>query len=338
MPAERSRAGATVPRSAIPASTGKGDAAREDPLARGSIGELQRARILAAVTEVVHELGAGRVTVAHIVTRSGVSRRTFYEIFEDRDSCLLAAFDQAAERANAALLDAYENAAGRWEQQLRATLAALLRFLEQEPALGGLLVVDVLATERHVLERRAQLLDELIDALHRDGRRARPGSPQPPRIVAEGAVGAALALVHARMLAATSPSLSGLLNPLMAMIVLPYLGPAAAERERAQPTPRARRRSSPTADPLRALDMRLTYRTVRVLQAIAEHPAASGRGVADASGVSDQGQMSKLLARLRQLGLIDNAAAGRGRGEPNAWVLTTQGHEVERAIRARTAS
>jgi DNA-binding HxlR family transcriptional regulator len=57
--------------------------------------------------------------------------------------------------------------------------------------------------------------------------------------------------------------------------------------------------------------------------------------VADASGVLDQGQMSKLLWRLEHLGLIANEAP-RARGEANAWALTDKGHEVERAIRAQT--
>ena len=78
--------------------------------------------------------------------------------------------------------------------------------------------------------------------------------------------------------------------------------------------------------------MRLTYRTVRVLMAVAAHPCASNRQVADAAGVSDQGQMSKLLARLQHLGLIENAGTGSARGEPNAWTLTTTGHHVERIV------
>jgi DNA-binding MarR family transcriptional regulator len=86
--------------------------------------------------------------------------------------------------------------------------------------------------------------------------------------------------------------------------------------------------------------MRLTYRTVRVLLAIAvlggRGSNPSGRQVADASGVADQGQMSKLLTRLQNLGLIHNSASGRGKGEPNAWALTPKGEDVERAIRAQT--
>ena len=121
----------------------------------------------------------------------------------------------------------------------------------------------------------------------------------------------------------------------MGMIVLPYRGVQAAERESRRRAPRLRLPQVAPADPLRDLDMRLTYRTVRVLSAVAEHPGASGRQIADASGVADQGQMSKLLRRLEGLGLID--AGCQDRGVSHAWRLTAKGREVERGIRSQTS-
>jgi len=254
------------------------------------------------------------------------------------------------------VIPAYESP-GAWEQRIRAGLAALLGFLDEEPAMGGLLVVDALAAERPVLERRAKVVDALIDAVHQGGARpkglagsgngpvnhgagGRRAAARPPRLVAEGAVGAVLAVIHARLSARDPKPLAGLLNPLIGMIVLPYQGPEAAERELGRQTPKLRRRPTPAApaNPLRELGMRLTYRTVRVLLAIAEHPGASSREVADASGISDQGQMSKLLWRLEHLGLVDTAVRHHGRGEPNAWSLTPKGREVERTIRLQTGT
>ena len=304
---------------------------------RERVVEIQRARILTAITELVREQGVAAINVGHVVGRSGVSRRTFYELFSDRDDCLLAAFEQALQRAATAVLPAYQ-APGPWEQRIRAGLAALLGFLDQDPAIGGLLVVDALAAKPPVLERRAGVVNALIDAVHQGG--ARPhGGPgrRPRRIVAEGAVGAVLAIVHARLSERDPKPLAGLLNQLMGMIVLPYRGHEAAERELERSAPKLRKRPElPPADPLRELDMRLTYRTVRVLLAIAEQPGATSRAVADASGITDQGQMSKLLWRLEHLGLIANGAEGHTRGEPNAWSLAARGQEVERAIRAQT--
>jgi DNA-binding MarR family transcriptional regulator len=121
------------------------------------------------------------------------------------------------------------------------------------------------------------------------------------------------------------------------MLVLPYLGPAAARRELRRAVPSIPNGVGTVAlDPLRDLDMRLTYRTVRVLLAIGSqdgrgsHP--SNRQVADEAGIRDQGQVSKLLSRLQQLGLIRNAGTPTVKGEPNAWELTAKGAQVREAI------
>ena len=88
------------------------------------------------------------------------------------------------------------------------------------------------------------------------------------------------------------------------------------------------------ADPLGGVSMRLTYRTARVLEGIAEYPGASNRQVGDHAGISDPGQVSKLLARLERLGLLANrTGGGRVLGEPNAWSLTAKGEMVARNIR-----
>jgi AcrR family transcriptional regulator len=292
------------------------------------------------MTELVRERGVGGVTVAHIVGRSGVSRRTFYELFEDREGCMLAAFDRAIEHAAAVVLPAHQAAAGGWLDQTRVGLGALLEFLDCEPAMGGLCIVDALAGERSVLEHRARVLDALVDAVHRGAQEYRGSARRPARIVAEGVVGAVLAVLHARLTAPNPRPLAGLCNQLMGIVVLPYLGPAAAERELKRPTPRRRAPTQPRRDPLRDLDMRLTYRTVRVLLAIAELGGQgsnpSSRQVADASGIADQGQISKLLWRLEHLGLIANTTTGHSKGLPNAWTLTPKGQHIEQTIRTQT--
>jgi DNA-binding IclR family transcriptional regulator len=80
--------------------------------------------------------------------------------------------------------------------------------------------------------------------------------------------------------------------------------------------------------------MRLTYRTARVLEAIATWPGVSNRGVGEHAGVSDQGQISRLLARLERLGLAENSGEGHTRGEANEWRLTSRGLQVTQTIRA----
>jgi predicted MarR family transcription regulator len=73
--------------------------------------------------------------------------------------------------------------------------------------------------------------------------------------------------------------------------------------------------------------------TVRVLQCIECRPDASNRDVAQEAGIKDQGQISKLLARLERLGLTTNAGDGYTKGEPNAWQLTPLGEQVAQRLR-----
>jgi AcrR family transcriptional regulator/DNA-binding MarR family transcriptional regulator len=291
--------------------------------------------MLSAMTEVAAERGAGNVTVAHVVARSGVSRRTFYDLFEDREDCLMAALEDALGRFAERVVPVYGEP-GRWRERIRRALSALLEALRDEPAQARLVVVESLAAGPIAMECRARVTGALIAAVDEGREEARPGQG-PPELAAEGVVGAVLSVIHARLVGGGSGALTDLVNQLMGVIVLPYLGPAAARRELTRPAPDVRaQRGAVRGDPLRDLDMRLTYRTVRVLIAIAAKPGASNREIADGAGIADQGQMSKLLARLQNLGLAENSGEGHIKGEPNAWRLTPKGWEVEQAIRTQT--
>lgn len=82
------------------------------------------------------------------------------------------------------------------------------------------------------------------------------------------------------------------------------------------------------------IDVRITRRTVRVLRALASHPGSSNRQTAEYAGITDQGQCSKLLARMARRGLIANARPRAHRtGQANAWKLTVKGAHVEWASR-----
>jgi AcrR family transcriptional regulator len=301
---------------------------------RSGVASIQRTRMITAMAELARERGAGQVTVAHIVERAGISRRTFYEFFGDREGCFMAAFEEGVQRAAARVIPAFK-ASGAWRDRVRAGLGALLEFLDDEPLFGPLCVVDALGGGPQALERRTQIVESLIDAVAEGGEECK-GALRPTRLTAEGVVGAVLAVLHARMTAGDQRPMVELLGPLMGMIVLPYRGPAVAGRELSRPPTRRRRAVPPERDPLRDLGMRLTYRTVLVLGAVASYPGSSNRTIANASGVVDQAQISKLLVRLEHRGLISNQCSSSGRGEPNAWRLTLWGEEVEQAIRGQT--
>jgi AcrR family transcriptional regulator len=329
----------TAPKGTAPKGTASNEIASA---ARNGLGpehviEIQRARILAAMVEVCLERGTDNVSVAHVVQRAGVSRRTFYEIFEDREDCFLGAFDKAVAQASRYVLDAYQPKA-KWVDRVRAALAALLSFLDAEPDAGRLLIVGSLGAGPRTLARRQGLVAQVIllvdegRTLAARGRSSRASDGLPP-LTAEGIVGGVLSVLHSRLLDEKPEPLVALTCPLMSMIAMPYLGPTAARKELARPSPPSPRRSAAAGrDPLRELRMRLTYRTIRVLMTVASQPGGSNRQVADGSEITDQGQISKLLARLHGLGLIENTGAGSVRGAPNSWVLTDKGWQVQGAL------
>jgi AcrR family transcriptional regulator len=290
--------------------------------------------MLTAMLQEIAERGAANVSVAHVVARSGVSRRTFYEIFADREDCFLAAFDDALGGVAAIVVSAYEES-GSWRAKMRRGLTALLECLDNDPGTARMLIVESLAAGPKALERRQRVLAQVVLAVEQ-GRNE--GRGDPPPLAGDGVVGGALSVLHARLVEDRTEGLLDLLNPLMGMIVLPYLGPASARKEMGRRTPQGlTRRTVPRRDPLQRLEMRLTYRTVCVLRAVAANPDASNRVVADEAGISDQGQISKLLSRLQRLELIENTGAGSVRGAPNAWMLTVKGREVQDAIASQTA-
>jgi AcrR family transcriptional regulator len=277
-----------------------------------------------------------------VIARARVSRKTFYDLFEDREDCFLAAFDQSVDQLSALVSSAYEDES-TWRDGVRAGLLALLRFMDDEPGLARICVVEALGAGPRVLKRRTQILGRVKKVIDQGrtsaGAHATRAAERSPDVTAEGVVGAVFAVLHARLLARSHEPFVSLLGPLMSMIVLPYLGARAASNEltRKPPVVARRKRSSrrATKDPLEGLDMRLTYRTVRVLTFIGEHPGASNREIAEGAGIADQGQISKLLTRLERLRLVNNIGEGQIRGASNEWYLTDRGSQVERATRPR---
>lgn len=300
---------------------------------------MRRERVLIATAELVDLHGVGPLTVSGIIGRAGVSRKTFYQHFHGREQVLSAAIDESLARAAAAVLPAYREQSD-WREAMRAGLAALLCFLDEQPAYGRLLVVGVLSGGPPLLRRRARVLDRLIDAVD-EGRALALSGQALTRSAAEAVVGAVLSMLHTRMIARKRIAMSGLHGELMTVIVRPYLGAAAARREAERTLPDAgpgalgrRRRGGLPRMP----SIRLTRRTAMVLNAIAEHPAISNREVAMFAGINDQGQTSKLLRRLASAGVIANDPAAASRMGANAWVLTATGRELAREISVHSRS
>ena len=306
--------------------------------------EIQRSRLLAAAAVVIDEVGYEQTSVARITARAKVSRRTFYDLFANREECLVALLDEAAGRVERELAAAgLEGLA--WRERVRGGLWVILSFLEREPVLARICVVHALHGGTQTLERRERILARLAAILD-EGRREGPRGAECTLVTAEGLVGGAFGVVYARLRSSDAGSPTGLLDELMGMIALQYLGPRAARREQGRPAPTSTPPHAPKAgwevsahaehDPLDEVDMRLTYRTARVLEGVHEHPGASNREIADSAGVSDPGQTSKLLRRLEGLGLLENDGVGHAQGERNEWKLTPLGRQVAQRLSVLT--
>src|ERR1700677_4745658 len=309
---------------------------------RARVSEMQRVRLLGGAVAAVEKLGWSNVTVASIASRARVSRKTFYDLFVDREDCLLAIMDETSAWVTAELAAADLDELS-WRERIRAGLWIVLSFFDREPELARFCVVQSARGSQRMVEWREQNLDRLI-AIVDEGRLQSERAAQVPPLTAEGVVGAVIAIVHRRLQETTSESLSELQNELTAIIVLPYLGRARAARElkhqlggvdfSLRPDTAAKKTSHPRPayragqDPLKDVPMRLTYRTMRVLEAVLARPGSSNRLLGELADIHDQGQISKLLARLERLGLLANGGGGQSKGEPNAWRLTELGGRV----------
>jgi DNA-binding MarR family transcriptional regulator len=280
-----------------------------------------------------------------VTTRAGVRESVFFELFDTEQNCVQAAFEEGLKRLSRTVDDAAARK-GSWLDRLRAGLVAFLGFLDDEPAWGRLLIVDTPVGDGVLGLRCQQRVLGALTSLLDDGAPQTSGELMPePMLTSEFVVGGAISVIRAQMLKGDGTVFVGLAPSLMSFIVRPYLGQVAANAElEGRPSASDHARAN-TLVPSReaelaraaALPIRVTHRTTMVLRAIARAPYSNNREVAQAAGLVDEGQASKLLARLEQRGVIENVGVGAARGEPNAWLLTPEGQRVLEVLAASFA-
>jgi AcrR family transcriptional regulator len=297
-----------------------------------------RARIMNAMLEIVYEDGYGGASINTLIKRSHVSGTTLYKLFNNVEDVFVATFDECVRQLQRVVAPAYQRE-GLWAERIRAALEAALRFLEHDRQIASLLFLEAPKAGPAVEERRRHIM-QVLRVVIDSGRSGGVAASSPPHGTSEVVVEGMIAVVRSRVAQREPVELLGILNPLMSVLTYSYLGSNAANRELAQTV------ASPPATQdgdreamnghLTSIPMRLTYRTARVLGAIAQNPGGRNRDVAGAAGITDQGQVSRLLARLVGFGLIHNVG-DKGRWTPNGWALTPRGEEVEHALRREFA-
>jgi AcrR family transcriptional regulator len=198
-------------------------------LTRSYVLSNQRDRIVGSVIEEVSETGYAGLTVRGVVERAGVSRRTFYEHFSNKQDVFLAVYDVVVERLAADVRLAY--ATGRtYPQQVAFGLETFLGRLAVYPALAHVCIVEVLAAGPDALARRAQALQTFCDLIRPAGASAR----RAPALAVEVAVGGIYEIVGAHVSRGEAHALPDLCPELLQVMLIPFVGPKRAESEAAR--------------------------------------------------------------------------------------------------------
>jgi AcrR family transcriptional regulator len=197
----------------------------------------QRERMLLAVAEAVAEQGFVTTTVADIIARARLSRRTFYEHFADKEECYLAAYDAVVEQLLTAVGQAYAQAEG-WPQKVHDGLETFLAYLAAEPAFARMCIVEVVAAGPDARSRRDAAMRVFVDFLE-PGRAEAPRGLVVPALAAEVVVGGIYEIIYARLQRDAADELVEMLPDLLFCALVPYIGHRAAERAVAQARERA---------------------------------------------------------------------------------------------------
>jgi AcrR family transcriptional regulator len=178
--------------------------ARERGLPRGpqalppeQVAADQRERLYEATIQSVNERGFVATTISDLVARAGVSRRSFYEHFENKEECLLATYDALIERLTARIATAYDPK-DEWIDQIEAFVRALFEASSDRPDAARLVSVEMGAAGPVGIERWARDAERLSAFIMAVFDHA-PGEGSVPAPVARAIVGALRTILYSRV-------------------------------------------------------------------------------------------------------------------------------------------
>jgi AcrR family transcriptional regulator len=192
---------------------------------REVVWESQRDRMLAAIAAAVAEKGYARTAVADVLERAGVSRKTFYEHFANKEACFLAAYDAGVELILGAIAAATAAAGDDLVARAREGTRTYLELLAANPDFARTFLVEVLGAGPEALARRTAVHVRFAQQMEL----AFVGAGRPDPYVFRACVGAIHELVTDRLLAEGAAALPTLLDELL-QIQLRLVGGAGAPR------------------------------------------------------------------------------------------------------------
>jgi AcrR family transcriptional regulator len=190
----------------------------------------QRERLIAGLAEAVAEKGYGGTTIADITRHAAVSRRTFYEHFDGKDECFVAAFETVTEQLRERIEEAYEGEE-EWTAAIDAAIGAMLGFLATEPNLARLAMVEALVAGPVVVERYDASVQTFLPYIEagREGR-TKAVLKRLSDSTEEALVGGMVSLIARRIVAGETDKLESLRPDLVEFVLAPYVGNDEAAR------------------------------------------------------------------------------------------------------------
>jgi AcrR family transcriptional regulator len=181
------------------------------------VAENQRERLIAAMTDLAHERGYCETTVTDVLQRASVSRASFYQLFDNREHCALAAFDTHVARLQAEVISAYRNPDLDGPQKLRAALDHVFQVIISWPAAARLWSSEISTVGTAGLERREHAARSAANALA--GALANIGAAPPSPVTVRAMTGATLYVIYTRVRDGRELELPSLTSSLLSWMV-----------------------------------------------------------------------------------------------------------------------
>ncbi len=191
----------------------------------------QRERLREAMIRVAAAKGFEATTVADVVEIAAVSEETFYKTFEDKQACFLEAYEAVFDVLVAHVTAAFKATADEpWPDRVTAVLRALVQLLAAEADIARMAMVEVTAAGDDARERYRAALGRFTPFLEEGRAYSGQGGELPPD-TARFAIGGATSMIFDEIRAGRGPELERILPDLVFAVLMPYLGPEAAEDE-----------------------------------------------------------------------------------------------------------
>jgi AcrR family transcriptional regulator len=301
---------------------------------------LQRARLIASMTALSRERDWHGISVDRICEHAAMSRRTFYEHFDDAEDCFASAIEEALgslwDEVDAAVTQVGDD----WAEQVAVAIVTFLAALELDRPRAWMAIMEPLYGNGRARAARQVVVDRFVALLERGP--ADDDADRVPASTAAGTIGGLweLALQHVSG-GEDAVGIDEAAGSAIFLALSPFVGRHEAMRHafgaRKPSDVVAAARAAATADTAPAVDaelaqaaLRLTELAADTLRHVAAHPGCGNVEIADAIGVAHESQMSRVLRRLADDGLAESRREGRS----HAWGLTDRGAAVAARLAA----